>query len=250
MKDIIDRELFERCKCRVMLKQHDAHGFGTLSEKTVHAVMKLYYAPDEDTHEIPVEGFIADIYDNGFITEIQNGNFYKMRDKLDAFLPKYDVTIVLPLYEKKWNIWIDTETGEVSKKNRCPSGSVYNAFPELYRIKGYLKDKHLHFIFPMLDIEEYRMLDGWSRDRKHGSNRYDRIPVSFEKEYHIDNLRDYLQFVPYELTDDFTSADFAKAAGIKKELADVSLNILYHTGCVIRSGKKGSYWRYRTVQAD
>ena len=27
-------------------------GIGTLSEKTVHAVMKNYYAPDTDMHEI------------------------------------------------------------------------------------------------------------------------------------------------------------------------------------------------------
>ena len=34
-------------------------GIGTLSEKTVHAVMKNYYAPDTDMHEIPIENFVA-----------------------------------------------------------------------------------------------------------------------------------------------------------------------------------------------
>lgn len=240
----MDQKLFEAAKCRVMLKQHDAHGFGTLKEKTVHAVMKLYYAPDEDTHEIPVEGFIADIYDSGNIIEIQNGNFYKLRSKLDAYLPLYDVTVVLPLYLHKYNIWIDPDDGTLSKKNKCPSGSVYNAFPELYRIRPYLTDPHLHFIFPMLDIEEYRMLNGWSRDRKHGSERYDRIPVALEAEYRVNEIRDYMQFVPYELEDGFTSAEFAAAAHIHRELADVCLNILYHTGNVIRTGKHGSYWKY------
>ena len=37
-------------------------GIGTLSEKTVHAVMKNYYAPDTDMHEIPIENFVADIF--------------------------------------------------------------------------------------------------------------------------------------------------------------------------------------------
>ena len=36
-------------------------GIGTLSEKTVHAVMKNYYAPDTDMHEILIENFVADI---------------------------------------------------------------------------------------------------------------------------------------------------------------------------------------------
>ena len=58
----MDKNAFERAKLKVLLKQNDPHGFGTLQEKTVHAVMKLYYEPDEDCHEVPVEGYIADIY--------------------------------------------------------------------------------------------------------------------------------------------------------------------------------------------
>ena len=68
-------------------------GIGTLSEKTVHAVMKNYYAPDTDMHEIPIENFVADIYNGQEIIEIQTRAFNKMRRKLDAFLPLYPVTI-------------------------------------------------------------------------------------------------------------------------------------------------------------
>ena len=38
----MDKNAFERAKLKVLLKQNDPHGFGTLQEKTVHAVMKLY----------------------------------------------------------------------------------------------------------------------------------------------------------------------------------------------------------------
>lgn len=72
-------------------------GIGTLSEKTVHAVMKNYYAPDTDMHEIPIENFVADIYTGQEIIEIQTRAFNKMRRKLDAFLPLYPVTIVYPI---------------------------------------------------------------------------------------------------------------------------------------------------------
>ena len=64
-------------------------GIGTLSEKTVHAVMKNYYAPDTDMHEIPIENFVADIFTGQEIIEIQTRAFNKMRLKLDAFLPLY-----------------------------------------------------------------------------------------------------------------------------------------------------------------
>lgn len=70
----MDKDAFERAKLKVLLKQNDPHGFGTLQEKTVHAVMKLAFEPDEDFHEVPVEGYIADIYREGRIIEIQNGD--------------------------------------------------------------------------------------------------------------------------------------------------------------------------------
>lgn len=41
---------------RIIGKNRERNGIGTLSEKTVHAVLKNYYAPDETQHEIPVEG--------------------------------------------------------------------------------------------------------------------------------------------------------------------------------------------------
>ena len=33
----------------------------------------------------------------------------------------------------------------------------------------------------LIDIEEYKLLNGWSYDKKRGSVRYDRIPVGIRK---------------------------------------------------------------------
>ena len=79
----MDRDAFERAKLKVLLKQNDPHGFGTLKEKTVHAVMKLYYEPDEDYHEVPIEGYIADIYTGERIIEIQTA-FQRGHQLLDT----------------------------------------------------------------------------------------------------------------------------------------------------------------------
>lgn len=175
----MDKNAFESAKLKVLLKQNDPHGFGTLQEKTVHAVMKLYYEPDEDFHEVPVEGFIADIYRDGRIIEIQNGNFGKLRPKLSAFLPLYPVTVVLPIPHFKWLIWMNEESGELSDRHKSPvTGNAYHAFAELYRIKPFLKNPNLSFAFPLIDMDEYRLLNGWSRNKKRGSTRYDRMPLS------------------------------------------------------------------------
>lgn len=245
----MDRQAFEQAKMKVLLKQNDPHGFGTLREKTVHAVMKLYYEPNEDFHEVPIEGYIADIYTGKRIIEIQNGNFNKLRPKLEAFLPSYPVTVVLPIPHSKWVIWIDEESGSLSPKHRSPvTGSVYHAFPELYKIRQYLGHPNLSFAFPLIDMDEYRLLNGWSRNRKRGSSRYDRMPLALYDEVLIERTEDFLGLIPYELDGAFTVREFAQAAGIHRDLAGTALPLLMHMGFLIRPGKRGREYLYEVAE--
>ena len=223
-------------------------GIGTLSEKTVHAILKNYYEPDEEKQEIPIENYVADIFSDGRIMEIQTRQFNKMRNKLSAFLPLYPVTIVYPIPREKWIIWIDEESGELSRKRKSPAkGNVYLAFIELYKIKMYLKNPNLRVKLVLMDMEEYKLLNGWSRDKKRGSSRYDRIPTELVEEVDITQIEDYMQFVPYDLEEEFTSKEFAKAAHIPVKLAQTVLNILYDIGTVTRTGKKGREYLYTVL---
>ena len=70
----IDELRFEAAKNRVIGINRERQGIGTLSEKTVHAVLKNYYAPDTDMHEIPIENFVADMDRRG-----ERGNVTKAK---------------------------------------------------------------------------------------------------------------------------------------------------------------------------
>lgn len=243
-----DRKAFENAKQKVIGIDRQRLGIGTLSEKTVHAILKNYYEPDEDRQEIPIQNYVADIYANGEIIEIQTRQFDKMRGKLTAFLPMYPVTIVYPIPREKWLIWIDEESGELSKKRKSPrKGTPYTVFPELYKIKMFLKDPNLRLRLVLLDMEEYKLLNGRSRNRKKGASRYDCIPTELVQEIEIDDPRDFLQFVPLELEGAFTSKDFAAAAHIPLSLAQIVLNILLHMETVSRVGKSGRLYLYETI---
>ena len=243
-----DQTAFEDAKKRIIGVDRQRLGIGTLSEKTVHAILKNYYEPDEDKQEIPIKNYVADIYADGEIIEIQTRQLNKLRGKLETFLPMYPVTVVYPIPREKWLIWIDEESGELSKKRKSPvKGNSYLAFPELYKIKMFLKDPNLRLRLVLLDIEEYRLLNGWSRDKKRGSSRFDRIPVALAEEIEINCLKDYMQFVPYELEGSFTSKEFAKVAHIPVSLAQTVLNILYHVRTVTRVGKEGSQYLYHVL---
>ncbi len=244
-----DQEAFENAKKKIIGVDRQRLGIGTLSEKTVHAILKNYYEPDEDRQEIPIEKFVADIYADGEIIEIQTRQFNKMREKLKCFLPLYPVTIVYPIPREKWIIWIDEDSGELSRKRKSPlKGNPYFVFPELYKIKPFLKDPNLRLKLALMDMEEYKLLNGWSRDKKKGATRYDRIPTELVEEIEINRLEDYMQFVPCELEDEFTSGEFAKAAHISVSLAQNVLNILYHVGTVTRVGKKGNQYLYAVLE--
>lgn len=244
-----DRKAFEEAKQKIIGVDRQRLGIGTLSEKTVHAILKNYYEPDEDRQEIPIENYVADIYADGEIIEIQTRQFNKMREKLSAFLPQYPVTIVYPIPREKWVIWIDEETGALSKPRKSPlKGSAYTVFPELYKIKMFLKDPNLRIRLALMDMEEYKLLNGWSRDKKKGASRYDRIPLALVEEVEISCPEDYMQFVPYELEGEFSSREFAKAAHIPVELAQTVLNILYHMQTVTRVGKKGNQYLYEVLE--
>lgn len=103
----------------------------------------------------------------------------------------------------------------------------------------------MKFRIVLLDMEEYRLLNGWSRDKKKGSDRYDRIPLSFVEEVAIDRREDYMQFVPYDLPEPFTAKEFAKYAKIPADLARTVLLILTDLEIVERPGKTGREYLYR-----
>lgn len=241
----MDAERFIRVKDNFIASARERYGIGTLQEKTVHGILKDYYAPDKDMQEIPINGYVADIYTGTEIIEIQTANFNKMREKLDSFLPEYPVTIVYPIPHIKWLSWMDEETGECSPLRKSPiKGNVYRAFYELYKIKSYLEHPNLHLCFPLLDIEEYRLLNGWSKDKKKGSCRFDRIPVAMVDEVRFDRVEDYMQLIPYDMEEPFTVAEFAKAVKIRKQEAQTVLHILHYLKIIERNGKKGRSYAY------
>lgn len=247
----MDDELFKEACDKIIGRQQGLHGIGTLGEKTVHAVLKYYYAPEERYHEVRIGNFIADICKEGEIIEIQTRHFHTMRSKLDYFLQDYEVTIVYPVPHIKYLRWVDPATGEISPARKCPKkGKIYDIVPELYKIKPYLSNEHLHFILIFLDMEEYRILDGWSKDKKKGSTKTDKIPLSLVNEWRIDVKEDFLNFLPQlncpgpGLPEKFTSKDVSAVCKIPTQTAGILLNILYDLKLIDRIGKTGNAYLY------
>ena len=108
----IDHKLFSEACNKMIGSLQGQNGIGTLREKTIHSVLKYYYAPNLSYHEVKIGTYVADICIDGEIFEVQTRNFNTMRNKLDFFLQKHDVTIIYPVAHKKWLSWLNPETGE------------------------------------------------------------------------------------------------------------------------------------------
>lgn len=241
----MDNILFQRACDEAFNEELGSKGIGTYGEKTVHSVLKNYLEPTYSNHEVKVGNFVADICNEEGIIEIQTRDFNKLRRKLTAFLAHAPVTIVYPIPSSKWIRWINPQSGEISPPRKSPkTGKPYAIFPELYKIKNHLKDPNLHIHIILMNMEEYRFLDGWSKDKKKGSTKCDRIPTEIIEEISINTLADYHCLLPSSLKEPFTSQDYKKATGIPISHAQTGLNILNHLGVVNRIGKKGNAYLY------
>lgn len=227
-----------------------AESVGTLSEKSMHGIIKIYCCPDITRHEKRVGRFTADILtEEGDIIEIQTRNFSKLRAKLEYFLKEHIVTVVYPLPRIKWLLWVDTESGEVTKRRKSPKkGSPIDVCRELYSIRDFLCHENFRLKILLLEVEEYRYLNGWSRDKKSGSSRMERLPIDIFGELEL-GKGDFPALLPQEVSDklptEFTAAEFKKAAKMTEKTAWYTLKTLEALGVISQIGKNGRAFLYR-----
>lgn len=243
-----ESERFRELLALPMESMHISAGVGTLSEKYLHAFLKHYFEPDEDFHEVAIGRFTADICREMSIVEIQTRSMDKLREKLEYYLLEgYSVNVVHPIPHTKWLSWIDPDDGSVSPKRRSrKTGSYFDALWELYKIKYFLDWDKLSVTLMLIDMEEYRNLDGYGAKRKRRSTRNDRIPVGLCDVEVLRTPDDYKRlFMPQSIEERFTIEEYCKAAGILRENAYTPLSILQYMGVIDQDGRDGRKKVYR-----
>lgn len=234
---------------------HDG-GIGTLGEKRMHAVIKNYLA-DRQFQEIRMDAvdsshatrFVADVFDGERIFEVQTGSFYPLRAKLDYYLKKnpYPVTLVHPIAAVKRLSWIDPATGEISPPRKSPRrGRIQDVAGQLFWLTPYISSGRLSLRLLLCETSEYRWKNGWGRDGKRGSVRYERIPTALLDDVTYTVPEDYrADFLPDTLPERFTAAEYARATHIYGMATYGTLGFLTALGLLFEDGKsgRGKAWR-------
>ena len=104
--------------------------------------------------------------------------------------------------------------------------------------------KNVTFTLMLLEIEEYKLLNGWSDDKKRGAHRYERIPTELCDIVTLDKPADYLALLPEGLNSSFTAAEFAKAARMTKRTAGYAMRALVCLGVIEHTGNQGKAFVY------
>ncbi len=237
--------------CDYILKNGTSDsGIGTLSEKTLHAVLKRYYEPCDEDREVKIGRFVADIVGENGIIEIQTQSFERLKAKLEAFLSCTDVTVVYPIAKVKYICRIDPVTGEASKPRKSPvTGTVYHAFKELYHIRELLISPRLHIKLVLLEITEYRTHNNKSRRGRRGDARCERIPTKLFEEVSIDCRDDWNKLIPEGLNDEFTAKEFAALCKLDSFATSGALKVLSAVGLVEKGEKQGRAYIYKRIDS-
>jgi len=235
---------FHRLCREIIVEGHTSGeaGIGTLAEKRLHAVIKRYLCEDENCHEVGVRNtrYVSDVRIGNEIFEVQTGSFFPMKRKIAYYLEHTDctVTVVHPIPAVKWITWIDPKTHELTSRARSPKkGRTIDLLPELYHLLPHLGNPRLRFRVLLLEAEDFRLLNGWSRDRKKGSDRYERIPLALLDDIFLRAPADFRSLVPDTLPQHFTVKEFSTLAKIRGRNAYSAVRALTALG-IFREAEK------------
>lgn len=247
---MIDSERFSAALERAYTEGSLPLGIGTLSEKPIHRVLKLYFEPDESKHEVEYLGFVADIMNDGGITEIQRAGFARLETKLRRFLPEQNVTVVYPLIAERSLGWVDPQTGLVDGLPRRVTGkTVYDAARELAHISEHIGNERLRVIILLLGCDELRALNGRGQARKIKAKSIDLIPRRIVASYELVEKRDYMVLLPDGLGEEFTAADFRRRCRSRSRYSLCALSLLCSIGLLEREKVGRAYVYRRTAHA-
>lgn len=230
---------------------------GTLREKRLHAIVKRYISEDVTTHEIPVRDLlsddlnpakstkiVADVLVNHHIYEVQTGGFYPLKKKIQWYLDHTDcnITVVHPMAGIKYLSWIDPAGGQVVSRNKYNKrGRVKDVAGELYWLSDFIKNPRFSLRILFLEIEEFRLLDGYGKEKKSRASHYERFPTTLLGDVRLYEPEDYaFYFLPESLNHTpFTAAEYTKATGIRGKAAYSLLHLMVDMGLLSEGEKIG-----------
>lgn len=239
---IESREVFS-----IFMKYRSNMDVFEMTEQSLHEQLKERYSEDSLVEE-NVDGYIVDVVCAHLLIEIQTGNFSNIQSKLEDLLENHRIRLVHPIPYKKWIIRLDEDGNRVSRRRSPKRGKVEDVFYELVYIPKVCVHPNFELEVVLVNAEEFWIDDGKGSWRREGWSIHDRKLLTLKEKYTFDTPRDYLDLLPNDLPDPFTSRQLSKHTEVKIRLARKISYCLRKMGLLKIHGKKGQANLYTVEQ--
>ncbi|MEG2769303.1 MAG: hypothetical protein RR902_00630 [Oscillospiraceae bacterium] len=246
-KNFLQNEFLNLCE-KYKNEQKERDSIGLLKEKTLHAVLKDFVCMDKTCQEIKIGRYVADVFKDEHITEIQTNHLFTLHKKLQYFLSLYKVTVVYPISQTKWIYWADPETGLLEKPHKSTrQGTFQSALAQLAGLSDYLGNPNLEIKIMLLETEEYRVRDGFGKNNTRRATKTDIFPVRLIDTMTVTSIADLYALLPLNLPSEFTVPQLGKAIKLTGRNLYWAKGLLLEKGIIRETIKKGRAMNYEIV---
>ena len=221
------------------------NSIGIKNESTLHRKLKYQYTGAGGKSEVEVGEYVADgIREDGEYIEVQTGSFAPLKKKVKEFTCAGKVRIIHPIAVTRIIEVFDTNGKKLYRRKSPAHGSIWDLFeallhaPELPLLKGVTIEVVL------AEITEKRVKDGKGSWRRKGISIKDKELSAFHESVIFTKPKDYLRFVPFKKSEEFTVKALSKEANIKPWTARKVLYVLTKLKVVKRIAKRRNAWVY------
>lgn len=218
---------------------------GSLNEQPLHASLKQWYAGDDGRVEVLIGGYIADVFKENSIIEIQTGSFSSIKSKMIELAAEHELKLVYPIAAEKWLFkYMEGNSAETTTRKSPKRGFQAEVFTELVSFPELLCSERFSLEIAMIREQEVRVYTGEKPWRQHGWVTIERQLLEVLETQTFRNPGDFLELLPPGLPDHFTTQDISKYGKVPRWLVQKMAYCLRNMGAIKQIGKKGRSYLY------
>ena len=220
-----------------------------MTETSLHAALKTWYAQPGDFIETIVDGYIIDIRRGDTLIEIQTRNFSSLRIKLEKLLAHYPVRLLHPIAAEKWIV--HHENGSATRRRKSPKhGRTEHMFNELVYIPHLLNNSNFSLQILFTEEEETWVKAGGGSWRRKGWCIADRRLIGILGTQEFCTIDEYRNLVPANMPETFTTSDLARQAHLPHRLAQKMAYTLRTSEIIKVNRRVNRAYEYRLNQLE
>lgn len=213
-------------------------------ESSLHASIKQIYKTEGALEEVRLDGYWIDIVSGDQLIEIQTGNFFAIKAKLEQLLERHPIRLVHPIPLNKWIVQPGADIGSLTRRKSPRRGRIEDVFRELIYIPHLIRHPNFTLEVVLTTEEELREADGRGSWRRKFISIIDRRLIEIIETRRFSTPNDFLSMIPSALMSGFTNRNLSDNLHIPLRLAGKMTYCLRNAGLLQIFRKEGRHLIY------